>query len=96
MFSAPEYETCLHDCSENVVDAIQQLDDTTKAVDMREFEDVEDWVAAAVADASTCNESCKGTNGEPQIKQLSDMTAEFAELCKVILALSKLDAQGQH
>ncbi|KAF3322897.1 pectinesterase/pectinesterase inhibitor 61 [Carex littledalei] len=92
----PVYETCLHDCSESVEDAIQQLDDTTKAVDMRAFKDVEDWVGAAVADASTCNESCKGANGEPQIKQLSDMTAEFAELCKVILALSKLDAQGQH
>lgn len=64
---------------------------------MRAFKDVEDWVAAAVADASTCNESCTGANnGEPEIKQLNDMTAEFTELCKVILALSKLDAQGQH
>jgi pectinesterase inhibitor-like protein len=95
-FSAPEYETCLNDCQESIEDSIQQLDDTTKAVDLRAFEDVEDWVAAAVADASTCKESCKGPNGEPRIKQLGDMTTEFTELCKVILALSKLDEQGQH
>ncbi|KAJ3703832.1 hypothetical protein LUZ61_007537 [Rhynchospora tenuis] len=95
-FFGTEYEDCLNDCSESLEDAVAQLDDTTKAVDVRDFGDVEAWVGAAAADTTTCNESCKGANGVPQIKQLSDRNTEFAKLCEIIVTLAKLDVQGQH
>ncbi|KAJ1686013.1 hypothetical protein LUZ63_017403 [Rhynchospora breviuscula] len=95
-FFGSEYEDCLNDCSESLEDAIAQLDDTTKAVDVRDFGDIEAWVGAAAADTTTCNESCKGGNGNPQIKQLLDRNNEFAKLCEIIVTLAKLDVPAQH
>ncbi|KAJ3669287.1 hypothetical protein LUZ60_011237 [Juncus effusus] len=86
-------EQCLDDCSETIEDAIEQLDDTTTAVDVRAFDDIKAWVSAAIADASTCEESCKGSNGKQKLKSLAEITDTFKKLCKVTLALAKLDAK---
>ncbi|RWW73697.1 hypothetical protein BHE74_00018415 [Ensete ventricosum] len=53
------WHQCLDDCSECYVDAVEQLDDCTGAMEDKGYANVNKWVSAAIAAAQTCAEACR-------------------------------------
>ncbi|XP_050224795.1 putative invertase inhibitor [Mercurialis annua] len=84
-------QQCLSDCAEIYQDAIDQLEDSTAAVDAKKYNDVNTWVTAAMTDSTTCEDSFKENKGTK-----SPLTAEntkFSNLCSIILTMSNLLAK---
>ncbi|CAL9761414.1 unnamed protein product [Musa acuminata subsp. burmannicoides] len=77
---------CLDDCSESYVDAVEQLDDSTGAMEDKGYANVNKWVSAAIADAQTCSEACRDV-ALPDKATLTEMNTEFTNLCNVVLGL---------
>ncbi|XP_077226937.1 putative invertase inhibitor [Tasmannia lanceolata] len=81
-------QQCLSDCSENYLDAIDQIEDSIAALDSKGYNDVNVWVTAAMSDSDTCEEGFKEQPGYKSM--LTDNSAEFYKLCSNALAITKL------
>lgn len=90
----PEVEQCLNDCSENYLDAVDQLDDSLAALTVRNYADLEKWIGAAGDDADWC-EGCFKDNA-PQKAILSERNKMFKHLCDNAMTVAKcLEADKQ-
>ncbi|OVA02619.1 Pectinesterase inhibitor domain [Macleaya cordata] len=85
---APFTQQCLSDCSENYMDAVDQLEDSLAAIDAKGFNDVSTWVQAAMTDAESCEDGFKEEVGHQSL--LTDRNAVFNQLCSNALALTNL------
>ncbi|RWV93510.1 hypothetical protein GW17_00044036 [Ensete ventricosum] len=86
------WHQCLDDCSECYVDAVEQLDDCTGAMEDKGYANVNKWVSAAIAAAQTCAEACRDV-ALPDKATLTEMNTEFTNLCNV-LSLCKWQLMG--
>ncbi|KAG6776855.1 hypothetical protein POTOM_016645 [Populus tomentosa] len=87
----PVNEQALEDCSDQYLDAIQQLDDSLAALLANATNDVRTWVRAAVADVESCeNGFKKKVPGQHML--LSSRNAVFRQLCNNVLILLRLAA----
>ncbi|KAG6778552.1 hypothetical protein POTOM_014889 [Populus tomentosa] len=85
----PVNEQALEDCSDQYLDAIQQLDDSLAALLANATNDVRTWVRAAVADVESCeNGFKKKVPGQHML--LSSRNAVFRQLCNNVLVINKL------
>ncbi|GMN72533.1 hypothetical protein TIFTF001_054745 [Ficus carica] len=74
----------LKDCAENYDDASQQLADSLTAFDAKHYDDVNQWVSAAMTDSDSCEEGFKtGTS------KLTVQNQNFFQLCSNVLAITK-------
>lgn len=90
----PEVEQCLNDCSENYLDAVDQLDDSLAALTVRNYSDLEKWIGTAGDDADWC-EGCFKDNA-PQKAILSQRNKMFKQLCDNAMTIAKrLEAAKQ-
>ncbi|KAF8401431.1 hypothetical protein HHK36_012370 [Tetracentron sinense] len=84
----PYVQQCLNDCSENYLDAIEQIDDSLAALDSKGYNDVNTWVTAAMSDAESCEQGFK--DGASHVSVLHDKNAIFGQLCSNALAITNL------
>merc|ERR1711879_1030068 len=84
-------QQCLDDCSEIYQDAIDQVEDSTAAVDGKSYNDVNTWVTAAMTDSQTCEDAFKEQDGVKS--PLTDDNTKFNQLCSIILTMSNLLAK---
>ncbi|KAJ6292409.1 hypothetical protein OIU78_024561 [Salix suchowensis] len=85
----PVTEQALEDCSDQYMDAIQQLDDSLPALLANATNDVRAWVRTAIADVESCeNGFKKNIPGEQML--LSLRNAVFRQLCNNVLVINKL------
>lgn len=88
----PAIEQALTDCSDQYLDAIQQLDDSLAALLANAYNDVHTWVQAAIADAESCEDGFRELpDGQESV--LTSRNAIFRQLCNNALAINKLLAQ---
>ncbi|KAG6525157.1 uncharacterized protein LOC122048514 [Zingiber officinale] len=80
------WQQCLNDCAESYIDAVEQLDDSTGAMESNKYPDVKRFVAAAVADVETCEEGCKHALF-PEKTKVAEMNEVVKNLCAVVQAL---------
>ncbi|XP_074590670.1 putative invertase inhibitor [Curcuma longa] len=80
------WQQCLNDCAESYIDAVEQLDDSTGAMESNKYPDVKRFVAAAVTDVETCQEGCKAAVF-PEKTKVAEMNEEVKNLCAVVLDL---------
>ncbi|XP_061978023.1 pectinesterase inhibitor-like [Populus nigra] len=85
----PVNEQALEDCSDQYLDAIQQLDDSLAALLANATNDVRAWVRAAVADVESCENGFKKQVPGQQML-LSSRNAVFRQLCNNVLVINKL------
>ncbi|KAJ4727713.1 putative Pectinesterase inhibitor [Melia azedarach] len=84
----PMLQQGLTDCSDEYLDAAEQLDDSVAALLADAFKDLKTWVNAAIADAVSCQEAFERRPGiEPVIDFNNGI---FLKLCNNILIVNKL------
>ncbi|CAK7351171.1 unnamed protein product [Dovyalis caffra] len=88
----PVIEQALQDCSDQYLDAIQQLDDSLPALLANATDDVRASVKAAITDIESCDNGFK-TNIPGQEMLLSSRNAVFRQLCNTVLVINKLSSQ---
>lgn len=81
---------CYSDCSENFLDANEQLEDSRAALESDRYNDVNTWVSAAMSDA----ESCQGGFNDQGAKdaKLVARSQNFIKFCSNVLAITNLIA----
>ncbi|KAJ8771193.1 hypothetical protein K2173_025910 [Erythroxylum novogranatense] len=78
---------CLTDCSENYQDAIDQLEDSLAALDAKNYNDLNLWTSAAMADAELCEEGFKDRD---DIKSpITEINEAFKQMCTICLDIIK-------
>ncbi|KAK8946603.1 hypothetical protein KSP39_PZI006405 [Platanthera zijinensis] len=82
----PTLYQCVGDCAELYIDAAEQLDTATAAIDDGEDEDTLTWLEAAVADVASCEMGC-GAAATAEIRERNDGAKK---LLKIALSLAKL------
>ncbi|XP_010259728.1 PREDICTED: pectinesterase inhibitor-like [Nelumbo nucifera] len=82
----PYLQQCLTDCSENYIDAIDQLEDSISALESRGYSDINHWVTGAMNEIESCEEGFKEVPGHTSL--LSDKNALFTKLCSNALAIA--------
>ena len=81
----PFIEQCLTDCSEQYLDAVEQIEDSLVALTAKGFHDVDAWVKAAIADVDTCEQ---GFKEKPDYESmLTHRNIIFKQLCNNALAI---------
>lgn len=80
----PVAQQALYDCSDNYLDAAEQLENSLSALSENAYHDadVSNWVKAAVADAKSCDATIEGLKYE-----LSHQNRVFLVLAKNALAI---------
>ncbi|XP_058083890.1 pectinesterase inhibitor-like [Magnolia sinica] len=84
----PFMQQCLSDCTENFLDAIDQVEDSISALDSKGYSDVNTWVTAAMADSESCEEEFKDQPGYQS--PFTAQNEEFQKLCSNALAITNL------
>lgn len=81
----PFINDCLTDCSEQYIDATDQIDDALVSLTDRAFHDANTWLKAAMADVETCE---KGFQEKPGYESpLTQRNTIFLQLCNNALAV---------
>ncbi|KAK7265496.1 hypothetical protein RJT34_33116 [Clitoria ternatea] len=84
---------CLSDCADEYSEAIENLQDSAKALGNGEYEEVDTLVSAAMSDAETCEDGFKdllSDDDNDSTFPLTDHNRYFSELCSNALAITKL------
>lgn len=81
---------CYSDCSENFLDAKDQLEDSRAALESERYNDVNTWVSAAMSDA----ESCQGGFNDQGVNDAKFIARShnFVKYCSNVLAITNLIA----
>ncbi|KAJ8642854.1 hypothetical protein MRB53_004602 [Persea americana] len=80
-------DQCFNDCSEQYLDAIDQIEDSLAALESNGYSDVNTWVTAAMGDAQACEEEFDVVGYR---SPLTTNNVEFTKLCSISLAILKL------
>lgn len=77
-------EQCFQDCSQSYYDAIEQLENSMAALEDKRYDEVREWVEAAISDVESCGDECEGPS------PLAKINKRFTKLCGVVLSLVNL------
>ncbi|KAE9598238.1 hypothetical protein Lal_00003986 [Lupinus albus] len=80
----PKVQQGLSDCKENILDAVDQLEDTTAALLEDDNSQTQKWLKAALAAITTCDASIPGDDDVLSVK-----SAQFRKLCNIAILLTK-------
>ncbi|KAF5744126.1 pectinesterase inhibitor-like [Tripterygium wilfordii] len=83
----PSIEQGLFDCSDQYLDAIEQLSNSMAALVDNDYKDLYVWINTAMSDAKSCEEGFKDVKDHPSV--LTDRNNQFSQLCKDALAIAK-------
>jgi pectinesterase inhibitor-like protein len=86
--SDPVMQQCLSDCSENYIDAIDQIRDSLAALDSKGYNDANTWVTAAMSDADSCEQGFDDQGAQESPLKANSTT--FSQLCSNALAIINL------
>ncbi|XP_010932008.1 uncharacterized protein [Elaeis guineensis] len=90
-----DFQQCLYDCEESFVDAVDQLDESTVAMDKKAYEDVNLWVTVAKTDGQVCDEGCKNVPSDTKVKLVAK-SEEFSRLCGIVLNMTSFLAANHY
>ncbi|KAL4202157.1 hypothetical protein AMTRI_Chr02g262300 [Amborella trichopoda] len=85
----PSLLQALGDCSELYVDAIDQLEDSKRSIELKDYADANMWVSASMADSDTCEEGF-AEQEEALPSPLSKNNSQLSKLGSIALAIIKL------
>ncbi|KAF5732638.1 invertase/pectin methylesterase inhibitor family protein [Tripterygium wilfordii] len=83
----PSIEQGLFDCSDQYLDAIEQLNNSMAALVENDYKDLYVWISTAMSDAESCEDGFKDVKDHPSV--LTDRNNQFSQLCKDALTVSK-------
>ncbi|XP_008807398.1 uncharacterized protein LOC103719782 [Phoenix dactylifera] len=83
------FQQCLYDCEESFIDAFEQLDESTVAMDKMAYGDVDLWVTVAKTDGQLCDEGCEHVSSAMKA-QLHAKSSEFSKLCSIVLNMTSV------
>ncbi|XP_037497974.1 pectinesterase inhibitor 6-like [Jatropha curcas] len=79
----------LTDCSEVYQSALDQIKESTAAVDAKAYNDVNTWISAVMTSSKTCEEGFNGVTSP-----LTRVNTKFSQISSIILTFSNLSAQN--
>ncbi|XP_031256002.1 pectinesterase 3-like [Pistacia vera] len=85
----PVIEQSLDDCTDNYMDASEQLDDSVAALTANAYKDVRVWVEVAISDAQSCEQGYTTTSGKSSWL-LTHHNNIFRKLCYNLLLIMNL------
>lgn len=85
----PVVEQRLDDCTNNYMDATEQLDDSVAGLMANSYKDVRVWVQVAITDAWTCENGYTKSSGKSSWV-LTHYNNVFRKLCHNVLLIIKL------
>ena len=84
--------SCLSDCADEYLEAIENLQDAAQALANEEYDKVDALVSAAMSDAETCEDGLKDSlsDNNGSHSPLTERNRYFSDLCSNVLAIVKL------
>lgn len=84
----PGLQQCLAYCEDEYIDAIDQLTNAAAAFESKVYQDVDKWVAVAIAAVKACQEECRDVPGEK--RGLTKRNGDIDRLCSITLSINKI------
>ncbi|KAF5731431.1 pectinesterase inhibitor-like [Tripterygium wilfordii] len=83
----PSIEQGLVDCSDQYLDAIEQLSNSMAALVENDYKDLYVWINTALSDAESCEDGFKDVKDHPSL--LTERNNQFSQMCKDALTVTK-------
>ncbi|KAM7254580.1 hypothetical protein ACFE04_003960 [Oxalis oulophora] len=81
---------CLKEFAGNIADAVNEIEESIKALDGKKYADVITWISAAMTNLDTCGDGFDADAKPVYDPALTELTEKYTKVCSIELGITNL------